>query len=292
MGSLLMQPWYGSFSKKKEFCMWNDKDKTPIWEFLGWTLLLSVFTNIIIFSLEPYSILFSDEGTLTIGYVVYAIIGISISTPSPMIAVFIILKRHKKINSIKDFFKLILHTHKIKKTILITIGYCIPALGVALIYGSRTSSPFFIIFIALPVLIIGGGVEEIGWRGFLQPALENKFPFPIATIIVSVIWYVWHLPIWLLPTSNHYGDSLIGFGITIFIWSFALAAIYKSTKSVFACVMYHSFINSIGAIYDWNGLFDTFPNIIGMYIYYFILLVVSVVLWFLSDKKGKRLTKL
>ena len=46
--------------------------------------------------------------------------------------------------------------------------------------------------------------------------------------------------------------------ITIFIWAFALAALYKATKSVIACAIYHSFMDAIGAVYDWNLLFDAF----------------------------------
>ena len=69
------------------------------------------------------------------------------------------------------------------------------------------------------------------------------------------------------PTSNHYGDSIIGFGITIFIWAFALAAIYKSTKSVIACALYHAFIDTIGAVYDWNALFDGFPGNVSTNVY-------------------------
>ena len=31
-------------------------------------------------------------------------------------------------------------------------------------------------------------------------------------------------------------------------------------KSVVACAVYHSFIDAIGAVYDWNLLFDSFPG--------------------------------
>ena len=57
---------------------------------------------------------------------------------------------------------------------------------------------------------------------------------------------------------------MIGFAITIFVWAFVSAAIYKATKSVLACAAYHAFINSIGAIYDWNALFDAYPKSNGM----------------------------
>jgi membrane protease YdiL (CAAX protease family) len=238
--------------------------------------------------LEPYSIAFATNGVLTAGYVVYAMIGILFSTPTPMIATYIIMKRHKKIGSVKDFCKLIFHTTNVTKTVLITAAFCAAALCVAIIYGTRTSSPWYILIIILPVMIIGGGVEEIGWRGFLQPSLEKKFPFLIATLMVSVIWFSWHLPLWILPSSNHYGDSLIGFAITITVWAFVGAAIYKVTKCVFACVMYHTFINAIGAVYDWNALFDTFPSKNGMMVYHCVALVTAIIIWVLADRKEKQ----
>ena len=138
------------------------------------------------------------------------------------------------------------------------------------------------------MLPLVGIAEEAGWRGFLQPELEKKFPFPIATSITAVIWYVWHLPIWLMPSSNHYGDSLIGFAITIFVWAFVSAAIYKATKSVLACAAYYSFINSIGAIYDWNALFDAYPKSNGMLLYFGIVFALAIVIWVITDKKIQR----
>ncbi|SHH64389.1 CAAX protease self-immunity [Sporobacter termitidis DSM 10068] len=268
--------------------MWKDDEKAPIWEFLGWVLLISGVSEIIILMLEPYSIAFAKNGTLTAGYVIYAIIGILFTTPNPMIATYIVLRRHGKIHSVKDFCKLILHTSNIIKTVLITAAFCAAALCMALLYGTRTGSPWYLFIIALPVLIIGGGVEEIGWRGFLQPSLEKKFPFLIATLAVSAIWFTWHLPLWIAPSSNHYGDSLIGFAVTIIVWAFVEAAIYKATKSVFACVLYHTFMNAIGAVYDWNALFDTFPNKTGMIVYYCVALVAAIIIWVLADKNEKQ----
>ena len=130
-----------------------------------------------------------------------------------------------------------------------------------------------------------GIAEEPAWRGFLQPAPEKKFPFPVAVSFTAVIWYLWHLPIWLMPTSNHYGDSLIGFALMIFAWSFVGAAIYTSTKSSLACAVYHAFINSIGAVYDWNALFDAYPKTNGMMLYFAIILLAAVVILRAEHKK-------
>ena len=49
------------------------------------------------------------------------------------------------------------------------------------------------------ITFAGGGNEELGWRGVLQPALEKKFSFPLATVITALVWVAWHLPLWLIP---------------------------------------------------------------------------------------------
>lgn len=265
--------------------MWKSKEKAPVVEFLCWLLLVWAFVTVMNFIFEPYSVVYIENGRITTGYVLYAVIGFFVDTPTPMIATIIVLIRHKKISHIKDFFKLVTHTESLKKSILITGIFCAAALCAALIFGTPTGAPWYLMFAAWPVMIIGGGVEEIGWRGFLQPEMEKRFPFPIATLLVAVIVYIWHLTLWFLPSSNHYGDSLIGFGIMIFVWAFVGAAIYKATKSVFSCVAYHAFINTIGSVYDWNDLFDKFPNESGMYIYFGVVFILSICIWVLSDKR-------
>ena len=98
-------------------------------------------------------------------------------------------------------------------------------------------------------------------------------------LTVAAIWDIWHIDQWLDPTANHYGDSFLGFSVQIFIWAFALAALYKATGSVMACAIYHAFVNAIGAIYDWNALFDPFPGDVYTNIYRAIVLIGSVALW-------------
>jgi membrane protease YdiL (CAAX protease family) len=39
--------------------------------------------------------------------------------------------------------------------------------------------------------------EEIGWRGFLAPRLDQKLGFTSGAIMTGVIWAVWHFPILL-----------------------------------------------------------------------------------------------
>lgn len=272
--------------------MWNDKNKkAPIAEFLGWILFTTLLIQSALLLLEEYSVDFMFSGKLTFGYIVYAIIGLIFSTPAPFICLFIVLRRHQKI-SVKEYFKRIFYTPKPLASILVPLFFMSASFIFALVCGTRNSIPLYMMPLGFIVMIPFVGIaEETGWRGFLQPELEKKFPFPVATSIVSSIWTVWHFSLWVMPTSNHYGDSLIGFSINLFVWAFAFAAIYKATKSVMACAVYHSFVNSLGAIYDWNALFDSYPKTKPMVFYFTFVFVASIIIWVVADKKEKRTQK-
>lgn len=135
-------------------------------------------------------------------------------------------------------------------------------------------------------MILGGGLEEIGWRGFLQPALERKLPFPVATIIVCAVWTLWHLPLWLIDATNQANYDIIPYIIQLLVDTFILAAIYKSTKSTFACIFFHAWGNAIGAVYDWS-MFATFPINPKLIVYDILMITISIILWYIFDKREK-----
>lgn len=238
--------------------------------------------------LMPYSVAYEETGEMTAGYFCYAAIGLLFSTPAPFISM-LIIALFKERMGLKAFFKWIFRTENKLQAVILTGGFCLLALLFALVSGSPNGSPWYMLPLGFLIMIPFVGIaEETGWRGFLQPAFEERMKFPFSVLLTAAIWYVWHLDLWLDPTSNHYGDSLIGFGVTVFIWAFALAALYKATRSVIACAVYHSFIDAIGAVYDWNLLFDAFPGNVTANIYRVIWLGLSVALWIWADRKEKQ----
>lgn len=40
----------------------------------------------------------------------------------------------------------------------------------------------------------GGTLEELGWRGFLQDVLNERFAPLAAALTIGVLWWAWHLP--------------------------------------------------------------------------------------------------
>lgn len=264
------------------------KQKGRLSRYLLLIALLSAFCYITLnVWLLPYSVAFKENGVMTAGYLLYAVIGILFSTPAPFVSVLIMSVFMEK-TGLRQMFRDIFHTEKKLRTTLITGGFCLLAMVYALLCGTPNGSPWYMFILGFIVMLPFVGIaEETGWRGVLQPELDKRMPYPFSVLLTALIWFAWHLPLWTDPTSNHYYDSIIGFAVTIFIWSFAMAAIYKSTKSVIACAVYHTFIDSIGAVYDWNTLFDSFPGDIRTNIYRIVWLGASVALWIISDRKGR-----
>lgn len=256
---------------------------------LGWYLILVILISLFCFVtldvwLLPCSIAFHETGKMTAGYFLFAVIGLFFSTPTPFLAV-LTMSVFKDKTGVKKLFRDIFHMEEKTKTLLITGGSCALIFIYALLFGTPNGSPWYMFIAGFLIMIPFVGIaEETGWRGVLQPELEKRMPFPFSVILTALIWFAWHFPVWIDPTSNHYGDNIIGFGITIFIWSFAAAAIYKATKSIIACALYHSFIDAVGAVYDWNELFDAFPGKVSTNVFRVIWLGSALALWFISDK--------
>ncbi len=175
--------------------MWEHDASAPVAEFLGWILCSSLLVDGLLLNLEPYSVAFAETGTLTLGYLLYAVIGMLFSTSAPCICLFLVLRRH----------------------------------------------------------------ERITLRAYVRRSLRT--PRPLAAMLITG-----------------------GFAMNLLVWSFALAAIYKATQSVLACAAYHAFINAIGAVYDWNALFDAYPKNVPMMVYFAVIFLASILIWLAADR--------
>lgn len=94
-------------------------------------------------------------------------------------------------------------------------------------------------------LLLGGGLEEAGWRGYLLPCLCKKLPVLLSSILVSIIWVLWHLPYFLIPGSMQMNADFISYSVIGIITGFILTAIYLLTGNVLLCMLFHSWQNTI-----------------------------------------------
>jgi len=149
----------------------------------------------------------------------------------------------------------------------------------SLISGYENGTPIFAIIFMIPMMLFCGGLEEAGWRYILQHELEKKYKFVISTLIVSVIWWLLHLPLFYIQGVSQYGQNYLAFGINVLGLTFALASIRKNTNSVWLCVLFHCIVNSLSGIYIIND------NILGNIVTTIILIISSLALLRVNNKK-------
>lgn len=90
--------------------------------------------------------------------------------------------------------------------------------------------------------------EEIGWRGFALPRLQMRFSPLVASIILGVIWGVWHFPLHFRGKYDVLlGADLIGLAVRIFT-GVVLAILFtwlynRSRGNLWLMVLLHTVTN-------------------------------------------------
>jgi len=99
------------------------------------------------------------------------------------------------------------------------------------------------------VFVTGPLCEELGWRGFALPRLLKRFNPFTASLILGVIWGVWHLPSFFLSGMVQNGMSLALFVIYTPCLSILMTWVFQHTHgSVLSSVMIHYTANICTAI--------------------------------------------
>ena len=104
----------------------------------------------------------------------------------------------------------------------------------------------------LPIILfvkalVFGGIEEIGWRYFFQPTLQEKLTYIVSTLCTFVAWSLWHLLYFYIDGSLAM-VNLIPFLLGLLSSCFILSAIYTKTRSLWLCVMTHALINALSQL--------------------------------------------
>ena len=111
-------------------------------------------------------------------------------------------------------------------------------------------SPFIYLFAMAWGTVWGGGQEELGWRGFMLPALQERYSALVSSVLVGGAWAGWHLPLFLNATTTHGGWPLsqqLLWMVSILAGSVLWTWMYNGTGgSVLAVAVFHAGINAMG----------------------------------------------
>jgi len=124
------------------------------------------------------------------------------------------------------------------------LGQPIPESGFLAELLSQPNTIPLVIFL----YFVQAGVEEIGWRGYLQEKLGQKMGPAPSSLLVGLIHTLWHLPLfWMVGTNQ----IEMGFGIDFLIFIafvisssvFSAWCYYGNQRSIMAATLLHTTSN-------------------------------------------------
>lgn len=200
---------------------------------------------------------------------------------SPAICEIVLQKKNSTKEEFKEFIRSIVSPKHSIWMYVYAIGGAMAIQGIPVLFHlSEVKQPLYMGFLMIVPMIIGGGVEEIGWRGLLQPQLEEKYSHIVAAISVGIIWAVWHLPLWFIDGTNQQKMSFLWFCINTIMLSFFIGSVTYVSKSIFMAIIAHASINAF-----WEVMAATQKIIPSIILMFFVIIVTMMIDYLYGRRK-------
>jgi len=151
------------------------------------------------------------------------------------------------------------------------------------------------VIIAIPyfflMLIIGGGQEEFGWRGYAQEPLQKRMGVIPASLLIGLVWGLWHLPLWVMPGDGHSTYSFIAFLIMTISISVIYGWLYNaSNQKLITVIIFHAMSNTAAPLLPFLIMKEGTPEN-AYWVYAVINLIAAVIVGYfiLKAEQGKKI---
>ena len=116
------------------------------------------------------------------------------------------------------------------------------------IFGESANLWLFVIPFFLVDAISNG--EEIGWRGYVLPRLQAKYSALVSSLILGIIWGLWHLPKFLGESdASAFGLLMVRILASAILYTW----LYNDTKgSLLLVTIFHAAGNTAGVFLPTN----------------------------------------
>ena len=152
------------------------------------------------------------------------------------------------------------------------------------------------------VMVLGGPLfEEIGWRGFALARMEAFHGPLLASVILGVLWALWHLPEFLVPSwaASSGGGAILGitlFIVTAITFTIVITWVFNNTRaSVLLAILVHTSIDAftvpLGEIFPARAASSALPFIIGFGAVGVVLIVVTAGAWITDGSPARDPTR-
>ena len=136
-------------------------------------------------------------------------------------------------------------------------------------------------------LIFGGPLfEKPGWRGFALPRMERLHGPLVGTLILGVLWALWHLPLFMSPSwaAGLGGGSgildIASYVVTVMSLTVVFTWVFNNTQtSILLTILVHTsnnaFSGTLEAIFPAGAVSSAFPLTIGFGVVAVVLIVLT-----------------
>ena len=118
-----------------------------------------------------------------------------------------------------------------------------PSLGTLI--RELPSSLLTLVVTAVYMLIFVTLGEEVGWRGYALPALQARYGALLASLILGVLWALWHLPVFFNPDTSYSNLPFLLFLVFLVPVAILITWLFNSTGgSVLMAMFFHAVLNT------------------------------------------------
>ena len=111
------------------------------------------------------------------------------------------------------------------------------------------AEPLFLIPLAIAFSTPFQAGEEIGWRGYALPRMAARLGLARASLLLGLVWAVWHLPQFFIRDGDSYGQSFFVFVLQVVPLTVAMAWLFAHTGgSLLPVMVMHAAVNNSSGI--------------------------------------------
>jgi uncharacterized protein len=234
----------------------TDMGTRTLWAFLGLTFGLSwVPMSLFIVFAEQLTALFGEMSATNPVFL--------LAVYAPGLSGIFLVWRHYGLKGLGSFFRrLSLWRAPVQWWLFLLLG--IPAIiySAAAIKGTLSDPfPFSAWYLVLPALVqsllLGPMGEEFGWRGLALPLLQRRFAPFWASLILGVVWAVWHAPAFAMSGTPQSAWSFGPFFVGLIAITVIMTPLFNASRGSLAiAILYH--LNIMNPIFPDAQPWDSF----------------------------------
>ena len=153
-------------------------------------------------------------------------------------------------------------TAKFPKKWLIPALFLMPVMGMITVLILRLFNqpvaweyglpPAMIVPIGLLIWLLGALPEEYGWRGYALPRLLEKYSLLVASLVLGLIWGLWHLPLHFISGTTQFVIPVWEYILQTVLLSVIYTWLFRGTKgSILIAGIFHAIGNLTGAVFPY-----------------------------------------